>query len=165
MNSLSWLDGDTLVAGCEDHSIKLVDIEKSYIIKQSILTSHKVPTCMDTSSRNLILTGSEDSTIRLWDCRTGSERPAKQMLHSYQGHQAWISSVQLNPQDENIFISGSLDGTARLWDIRNDEVPIANLKQKHGKPVDEFKVFSVEWNGSSQILSGGSDSHISVHTL
>jgi WD40 repeat protein len=85
------------------------------------------------------------------------------MSSSYEGHSHYISQVQFNPQVENIFISGSLDGTVKLWDLRNDEVPLANMKQK--KQDDGFKIFAANWNGSSQILSGGSDSHISVHTI
>jgi WD40 repeat protein len=71
VESLEWLDGDTLIAGCQDHALKLIDIEKSYVIKQSILTSHKVPSCMDTANGNLILMGSEDACIRLFDTRAG----------------------------------------------------------------------------------------------
>lgn len=86
VDSLAWLDGDNLVAGCRDHAIKIIDVEKSYVTKQSIQTEHKVPTSMDTSQDHLILTGSEDAIIRLWDCRTGENRPAKQMVHQYEGH-------------------------------------------------------------------------------
>ena len=131
MNTLNWLNGETLVAGCSrDHAIKLVDVEKSHLIKQSILTEHKVPTCLDTAQDFLALTGSEDSVIRLWDTRTGEQRPAKQMSHTYKGHSRWITQVKFNPQVENLFISGSIDGTVKLWDLRNDEQPLANLKHK-----------------------------------
>ena len=61
-----------------------------------------------------------------------------------------------------MFISGSIDGTVKLWDLRNDEIPLANLKSKN---ESEKKIFAAEWNGASQILSGGSDSHISVHSM
>lgn len=86
MDSLAWLDGDNLVAGCRDHAIKIIDVEKSYVTKQSIQTEHKVPTSIDTSQDHLILTGSEDAIIRLWDCRTGENRPNKQLVHQYEGH-------------------------------------------------------------------------------
>jgi len=74
-----------------------------------------------------------------------------------------ITSVKFNPQIENIFISGSADGSVKLWDLRNDETPLCNLKHKND--ATDFKIFSTEWNGTSQILSGGSDSHISVHSM
>lgn len=69
VQSLNWLDSDTIVAGCQDHAIKLVDIEKSFVVKQSIMLEHKTPTCMDTNGENLILAGCEDSVIRLYDTR------------------------------------------------------------------------------------------------
>jgi len=95
----------------------------------------------------LILSGSEDSCVRLWDVRSGEKRPVKQMVHQYEGHSRWVSQVKFNSQIENIFISGSQDGTVKLWDLRNDEQPLANLKLKNQN--DEFKIFTTEWNGSS----------------
>lgn len=167
VHSLCWLDGDNLVAGCGDHAIKLVDIEKSFVIKQSILTDNKVPTCIDTAQDNLILSGSEDGVIRLWDTRLGSaSKSTKHLSAQFSSHTRMISRVCFNPEVENVFLSGAMDGSVKLWDIRNDELPLANLKHK-SKDADsgDFKVFATEWNGASQILSGGSDSHISVHSM
>jgi WD40 repeat protein len=62
-----------------------------------------------------------------------------------------------------VFLTGSYDSTVKMWDIRNEETPIATLK--HKSDVEDYKVFALEWNGASTILSGGSDSHISVHTI
>ena len=129
--SLDWLNGDNLVAGCQlDHAIKVVDVEKSFLVKQSLLTDHKVPTCLTTAQDHLVLAGSEDSVVRLFDARTGDKRAAQQLTHSYKGHSKWITSVRFNPQAENVFLSGSIDGTVKLWDLRNDELPLANLKHK-----------------------------------
>ena len=93
------------------------------------------------------------------------------MRCQFEGHKNWVTKVQFNPQNENIFLSGSIDGTVRLWDLRNDETPLANLKHKSYKSdedqqnISDLKIFALEWNGASQILSGGSDSHISVHSM
>ena len=119
-----------------------------------------MPTCITTAQDHLILAGSEDSVVRLFDTRTGDKRPAKQLTHAYKAHSKWITSVKFNPQAENVFISGSVDGTVKLWDLRNDEQPLANLKHKSQtkqkanaageQQMDEdFKIFSVEWNGAS----------------
>lgn len=88
VESLTWLNGETLVAGCQDHAIKLIDAEKSYIVKQSILTQHKVPTCIDTAQDNLVLMGSEDAILRLWDIR---DKSGKQVLNEYKSHSAYIT--------------------------------------------------------------------------
>ena len=68
-----------------------------------------------------------------------------------------------NQSVENLFLSGSYDGTVKLWDIRNEETALATMK--HKADSDDYKVFAVEWNGASQIISGGSDNHVSIHTI
>lgn len=111
------------------------------------------------------MTGHEDSSIKLWDVRSGANE--KKYKSSYDGHEGWVSQVKFNNNVENVFISGSYDSTVKMWDIRNEERPLATLKRKGDDKShsDDYKVFGLEWNGASQILSGGSDSHISVHTI
>jgi len=95
--------------------------------------------------------------------RTGaSERNAKA---EYEAHSQWVSTVQFNHSVDNVFLSGSFDGTVKLWDLRNLEAPLSTLKRKDTSLPEDYKVFDLEWNGPSQIISGGSDSHVSVHTL
>lgn len=65
------MNASTFVAGCSDQALKIVDVENNYVVKQSIIMNYKVPTCLDTSQDSLILTGSEDGIIRLWDIRQG----------------------------------------------------------------------------------------------
>jgi WD40 repeat protein len=125
-----------------------VDIEKSFVVKQSIMLDHKTPTCLDTGSNNLILAGCEDSVIRLFDTRVNGTTKA-QMKNQYEAHSRYITQVKFNSRVQDVFISSSIDGSVRLWDIRNMDVPLANLKHKSAEKADDFKVFSVEWNGPS----------------
>ena len=127
-----------------------------------MFTSHKVATCIDSSKETTLLTGHEDTIVRLWDVRSGASE--KTFSQQFEGHEKWVSQVKFNQNVDNLFISGSYDGTVKLWDLRNEESPIATLKHK-GESAENYKVFAVEWNGASQIVSGGSDSHISVHTI
>jgi WD40 repeat protein len=57
-----------------------------------------------------ILTGSDDSTAKLWDVTTGSE------LRTFRGHSDRVASVAFAPDGKRI-ITGSADGTARIWDV------------------------------------------------
>ena len=56
-----------------------------------------------------ILTGSQDSTARLWDLK-GNE------LTVFIGHKDGISSVAFSPDGQTV-LTGSIDKTARLWDL------------------------------------------------
>lgn len=58
----------------------------------------------------LLLTGSWDSTARLWETDTGRE------LRSFVGHSDRITSVAYSP-DGRFILTGSKDATARLWDV------------------------------------------------
>ena len=60
------------------------------------------------------MSGSQDSTVRLWDAAIGA---ALQML---QGHSDLVSSVAFSP-DGKLVMSGSHDGTVQLWDAATGE--------------------------------------------
>ena len=64
-----------------------------------------------------------------------------------------------------MFLTGSVDGQLRMWDLRNEAEPLFTLKRNKKLSDDDYKLFAVCWNGGSQILSGGSDSHTSVHEM
>jgi WD40 repeat protein len=59
----------------------------------------------------LVASGSEDSTVRLWDVQTGV---ARGML---EGHSSYINTVAFSP-DSQLVASGSGDRTVRLWDVQ-----------------------------------------------
>jgi len=65
--------------------------------------------CYSPNGRHII-SGSDDTTIRIWDAETGviSGEPLK-------GHTMSVSSVAYSPDGRRI-ISGSEDKTIRIWD-------------------------------------------------
>ena len=56
----------------------------------------------------VLVSGSYDATIRLWDIATGEQ------LHTLEGHTYSITSVAVSPNG-SIIASGSFDGTVLLW--------------------------------------------------
>jgi len=59
-----------------------------------------------------ILTGSQDSTARLWDLQGN-------LLQLFKGHLGRITSVTFSP-DAKTLLTGSVDKTARLWDLQGN---------------------------------------------
>jgi WD40 repeat protein len=58
----------------------------------------------------VLVSGSYDDTVRLWDTETGAT------LQTLEGHSAFVSSVAFSP-DGKVLASGSDDNTVRLWNI------------------------------------------------
>jgi hypothetical protein len=56
-----------------------------------------------------LASGSDDSTIKLWDVERG------ELLQTLQGHGDWVLSVAWSP-DGRTLASGSADSTIKLWD-------------------------------------------------
>lgn len=57
---------------------------------------------------NILATGSYDSTIKIWDIETGTEK------RTLTGHGLGVRCLQF---DKRMLASGSLDGTVRVWDL------------------------------------------------
>ena len=62
---------------------------------------------------NLILSSSDDYTIKLWS----TEPTVLQSIKTFTGHTGWVSSVCFshNFENDNLILSGSWDNTIKLW--------------------------------------------------
>ena len=81
------------------------------------ILSHKqaVSSILLSSDNRLLITGSYDNSIRIWELKTG------QLISILQGHSKAITCLTIS-QDNNILISGSRDKTIRCWDIKKQKV-------------------------------------------
>lgn len=61
---------------------------------------------------NILMTGSYDATIKIWDTETGEE------LRTLRGHNAGVRCLQF---DDSKLITGSLDRSLRVWNWRTGE--------------------------------------------
>jgi WD40 repeat protein len=92
-----------------------------------------------------IVSGSEDSTVRLWNANT--RQPIGQR---FRGHQKAVLAVAFSPDGTKI-ASGSVDKTIRLWD--------ANTGKAIGKPLKghRYSVVSVAFSPDGKSIVSGSD--------
>ncbi|KHN86869.1 Ribosome biogenesis protein WDR12 -like protein [Toxocara canis] len=130
-----------------DHTILLWDLELAGYTGS--LSSTKSFTCVSTCPSNgLIITGSVDPVIRLWDPRSREGSLVKQ---SFIGHNGWVSSLCWSPTKENLFVSSSFDKISKMWDVRSPKAPLFDMKGHSDR------ILCCDWSIEQCIVSGGVD--------
>jgi WD40 repeat protein len=113
---------------------------------QRILEGHtsRVTSVAFSSDGKLIVSGSMDSTVRVWDTATGIQ------LHIMTDHDDEVNSVACSGDSRKLrVVSGSSDGTVRAWDATTG----THLHTMH----HEQNVNSVAFSRDSQLIVSGSD--------
>jgi WD40 repeat protein len=85
--------------------------------------------------REIIVSGSADATVRIWDAVTGD--PVGALLR---GHDGPVRGVAIGPAgDREIIVSGSADGTVRIWDAVTGS-PLGLLLASHDGEVNAVAI-------------------------
>ncbi|CAA2992133.1 WD-40 repeat-containing MSI4-like [Olea europaea subsp. europaea] len=74
--------------------------------------------CVDWNPNdvNLILTGSADNTVRMFDRRNLTNGGVGSPVHIFEGHSAAVLCVQWSPDRSSVFGSAAEDGILNVWD-------------------------------------------------
>ena len=134
-------DGQTLVSGGYDKTVRLWDKEGNFI-REFQGHEEAVTSVAISEDGQTIVSGSDDKTVRLWD-RKGK------LIHTLRKHEDKVLSVAISADGQTI-VSGGEDGTVRLWDRKGKT---SGLSRAH-----EGRVLSVAISADGQtIVSGGQD--------
>ena len=102
---------DTIAVGCKSRNIIILNaITGSQV---AILSGHAdwVRSITFSSDGILLVSGSDDKTVKLWDFQTGG------VIKTLHGHTSWVYSVSISP-DGTTLASGSGDNSIRLWGVQ-----------------------------------------------
>ena len=90
----------------------------------------------------VLVSGSDDGTVKLWDVATGTN------IATLQGHTNWVYSVAFSP-DGATLASGSWDHTIKLWDVATYE-NIATLQ----RPLENWSL-PMSFSPDGAVLASG----------
>ncbi|MEH2406229.1 WD40 repeat domain-containing protein [Nostoc sp.] len=77
--------------------------------------SHIVRSLAISTDGKILVSGSWDQTIKIWQLETG------ELLHTLKGHRDRVYAIALSP-DAQIIASGSADKTIKLWHLQTGEL-------------------------------------------
>lgn len=159
VTGVRWLsDEDTesiapeVVSCSMDNTMRIWDIEVSQV-KQTVVGSKSFLSVSFNPRNNLLVTGSTDRHIRLWDPRASE---GKSVISNFTSHSGWIPTVDWSKSSDFLFISGSYDGSVKHWDTRS---PKASLYDLLGH---KDKVLTVTWANPLFIVTGSADNQVKI---
>lgn len=108
----------------------------------------------------LLLSGSQDATIRLWDLRALARQESVmtcRSLHKYPGNNEGIRDLRWSPTEGVEFAAGTDNGVIQRWDLQKPNVPLLKLN------AHEKTCYSIDWHPDGKhLVSGGADKNIKV---
>lgn len=141
-----------IIAGLADNTARLLDpsLNEKDNRNLNVFKGHTdwVNTVTPSACSDSIVTGSSDTTVRLWDIQTGSS------VRVFNGHTSCVNSVASDKK--GLIISGSSDKTIRAWDERTGS-DVALLKEK-------ANIYSIACSDDSMI-SGSQDGSVRLWDL
>ena len=135
------------IVGCDDLTCRVFNYNTHEKVKSFEAHSDYIRGIDVHATRPLILTCSDDMSIKLWDWEKGWQN-----VLTYEGHYHYVMGVCFNPKDSNSFASCSLDKTIKIWNLGNST---ANYTlEGHTKGVNCISYYG---GGEKPYLMSGAD--------
>ncbi|KAJ5077874.1 f-box/wd repeat-containing protein pof1 [Anaeramoeba ignava] len=132
--------GEHLLTGCKDTAVWWWNTSREEVVE--LLFGHKGPISTLQYQKSLVISGSYDSTCRVWDLRSSNRCVGK-----LKGHTGPVSCLQF---DDNIVVTGSFDSTVKFWDRRKLSAgAVLTLKENDSKTW----ILSMEYLDGKILLS------------
>ncbi|QIR35753.1 protein kinase [Tolypothrix sp. PCC 7910] len=153
VNSLAIsADGETLVSGSADKSIKIWNLKAGELKTTLTLHSNVVNSVAISPDSKTVVSASKDGTIKIWNLPTGT------LKATLPRSEARVNSVVISPDGQNL-VSGGGDNKIKIWNLQTGE--LKNILNGHNNSVMALAISS----DGQTLASGSADSTIKIWNL
>ncbi|KAI9821043.1 MAG: SEA (Seh1-associated) complex subunit [Pycnora praestabilis] len=163
---VKWSKGgqfdSTIATAAANGKIVLYDINRSGVelarLHEHNRQVHKV--AFNPHHGALLLSGSQDTTVKLWDLRElsgGRSFMNCRSIRKYYGNSDGVRDVKWSPTDGVEFAFCTDNGVIERWDMRKENAPLLKVNA-HSKPCR-----SIDWHPDGKhLVSAGADKQVKV---
>ncbi|KDE06923.1 hypothetical protein MVLG_02810 [Microbotryum lychnidis-dioicae p1A1 Lamole] len=159
--SSSFLTSSQAYSASYDHTLRTWDLSTAQLLATRTAPSSSVllDLAQLSQSTNLLITGSTDRSIGVWDTR---EDASSHISISLTGHTGPVSSVVGHPKESLLIASGSFDSTVKIWDVRSPKQALFSLdmSREEGQETKD-RVLALDWDGE-QLVAAGEGAKVAV---
>ena len=164
-NDVKWSHGrfdSTIATAAANGQIVVYDINRPGVelarLHEHNRQVHRV--AFNPHQGALLLSGSQDATIRLWDLRDlAGDRSVMtcQSRFRYPGNNEGVRDLGWSPTNGVEFAAATDNGVIQRWDFRRDNAPILKIN------AHEKTCHSIDWHPDGKhLVSGGADKNVKI---
>jgi WD40 repeat protein len=161
-NHVKWSSSyskQVLVTGATNGSIVVWNLAMASAQKiERIITEHSRSVnkiSLHPQESYILLSASQDGTMKLWDLRTKSTA-----RHTFDGKSEAVRDVSFSPMNSYEFAAAFENGNIQKWDLRNPAFYERKWSAHNGLAL------AVDWHPYGRVLaSGGRDRILKVHNV
>ncbi|KAJ4957547.1 hypothetical protein NE237_024658 [Protea cynaroides] len=136
--------------------VRVYDLESmscSYVLTGHTDIVLSIDTCVSSSGKTLIATGSKDNSVRLWD------QESRCCVGIGTGHTGAVGAVAFSKRGKSFFVSGSSDRTLKVWSldgVSEDDGHAISLKAKAVVAAHDKDINSLAISPNDNLVCSGS---------
>ncbi|MFE3189359.1 pentapeptide repeat-containing protein [Nocardia sp. NPDC059240] len=123
-------DGGTVAVGCDSGSVVVYGADTGRTLRT--LHGHRARTFAVAYTEKVLVTGSADGTVRIWDAASGAVRKI------LPGHENWPWPLETDTAG-TLLATGDAAGTLRLWQLPDGE-PVHEFPPPDGVPQRIYSI-------------------------
>ena len=115
-------DNSRFVSGGGDKLVFIWDVQTAKAIRRFTGHAQRVKAVAWGAEATVVFSGSEDGTVKAWDCRSGDKEAIQTMREAR-------DSVSCVKAKDNCVVASSLDGCLRTYDLRRGALTSDEMRQ------------------------------------